>query len=78
MATREKMVELKGGGEALTAENVRARIAAYRRQITEYLDSIEANVESYKFSVEKSGDGLLIDVAVRASVHPRNRSGISK
>ncbi len=71
-------MEIKGGGRNLTLQEVRNRITAYEHQIRQYLDSVEANVENYKFAVEKAGDGLAIDVSVRATVHPKNKSGIPK
>jgi len=78
MATAEKIVDVKGGGKSLSTQEIQARLATYRREIREYLNSLEANVESYKFSVEKEGEGVVIDVAIRAAVHPKNRAGISK
>ena len=77
MAT-EKIMEVRGGGHTLSVQEVRTRITAYENQIRQYLDSLEANVEGYKFTVEKQGDGLVIDVAVRATIHPKNKAGISK
>ncbi len=43
-----------------------------------FLDSHQANVEMYKFSVEKEGDGFSVEVDIKASLHPKNRSGIPK
>ena len=77
MAT-EKIMEVKGGGQKLTLQELKSRIADYRTEIREYLDSHEASVEMYKFAVEKEGDGYSIEVAVKANIHPKNRSGISK
>jgi ribosome-interacting GTPase 1 len=74
----EKMVEVKGGGQAFSAETVRAKFATYRHEIQGYLNSLEAHVDAYKFTVEKEGDALVIDVSVRATVHPKNKAGISK
>ncbi len=77
MAT-EKVMEVKGGGENVTLEELRSRVAAYRQEISAYLGGIEANLDAYKFSVEKAGDGFSIDVNVKATVHPKNKAGISK
>ena len=74
----EKVMEVKGGGQRLTLQELRSRIATYRTEMRGYLDSHEATVEMYKFSVEKEGDGYSIDVAVKASIHPKNKTGISK
>ena len=74
----EKVVELKGGGPNLTLQQLRERITTYETEMREYLNKHEASVEMYKFAVEKEGDGYSIDVAIKASIHPKNRSGISK
>ncbi len=77
MAT-EKIVEVKGGGQRVTMTELRNRLATYNTEIREYLASHEATVETYKFAVEKEGDGFAIEVDIKASIHPKNRAGISK
>lgn len=52
-------------------ESVKQQLLAYGSQIQEYLGKVDANIDGYKFSIEKQGDGLLIDIAFRAMVHPR-------
>jgi DNA anti-recombination protein RmuC len=48
---------------------VQDQLQAYGSQIGEYLNSIDANVEHYRFAVEKSGDnGLTIDVLFKATI----------
>jgi len=74
----EKIVEVKGGGPNLTLEALRTRLTTYENEMRAYLDSHQANVEMYKFSVEKEGDGFSIEVDIKASLHPKNRSGIPK
>lgn len=76
MATEK--IEVKGGGPNLTLQQLRGRLATYENEMREYLDSHQANVEMYKFSVEKEGDGFSIEVDIKASLHPKNRAGISK
>jgi hypothetical protein len=77
MAT-DKIMEAKGGGQNLTLEEVRSRITTYEHQMRGFLDSLEANVDGYKFSVEKQGDAFIIDVAIKATVRAKNRTGIPK
>ncbi|HZW84792.1 MAG TPA: hypothetical protein VFE91_02680 [Nitrososphaerales archaeon] len=50
-------------------EGVRNQLLDYETQIKEYLDNLEAKVDTYKFSVEKQPDGLSIDLALKATVH---------
>jgi hypothetical protein len=76
--TSEKIVEVKGGGPNLTLQQLRDRITTYENEMKEYLDSHQANVEMYKFSVEKEGDGFSIEVDIKASLHPKNRSSVTK
>lgn len=59
----------KGGknlGENL--DDVKRRLLVYENQIKDYLDNIEAHVEGYKFSVEKQGDALVVDIALKAKI----------
>ena len=37
----------------------------------EYLEHIQADVENYKFTVEKHGEGIEIEVSFKAFVHPK-------
>lgn len=73
----EKVMEAEGGGKALALEQLRGRLNEYESEMKRYLDTHEARVDTYKFSVEKEGDGYVIDIAVKASVHPRS-AGISR
>ena len=76
MAT-EKVIETKGGGKTLTLEQLRSRLNAYESEMKQYLDNHEAHVETYRFAVEKEGDGYVVDIAVKASIRPK-RAGISR
>jgi hypothetical protein len=60
----------KGGGH-VSIDNVRTQISSYERQIREYLDKLDATVDAYKFSVEKHGDGLTIDISLRATIQSK-------
>ncbi len=74
----EKVVEIKGGGQNLSLQQIRSRIAGYESELRQFLDSHQANVETYKFSVEKEGDGFSVEVDIKASLHPRARAAIAK
>jgi hypothetical protein len=56
----------------VSLENVRHQLMSYERQLKELLDKLEATVETYKFSVEKQGEGLILDMALKASVHVKS------
>jgi hypothetical protein len=53
-------------------EEVRERILSYENEIKDYLDNLNANVEYYKFSVEKHGDGVTVEVSVKATIRPKH------
>jgi len=74
----EKIVEVKGGGQNLSLQQIRSRLTTYENELRQFLDTHQANVETYKFSVEKEGDGFSVEVDIKASLHPKNRSGPSK
>lgn len=61
----------KSGGQKAMEEL--SRISAYGHQLSDYLSGVGAEVEAYRFSIEKHGDELTIDVAVRASFHPKGK-----
>lgn len=54
-------------------ETVGDRLQAYEHRIRDYLANLEANVEYYKFAVEKHGDGLEVEVSIKAIIHPKNK-----
>jgi hypothetical protein len=62
----------------VTAEAVRHQMLKFGKEIHEYLTHVEANVEGYKFSVEKKGDGVEVDVEFKALIHPKPKSEIPK
>ena len=52
-------------------DDVRKQLLAYENQIKEYLSKVNANMDSYKFSVEKHGEGIVVDIAMRATIQPK-------
>lgn len=59
-------------------DSVKLQLLSYGSQIQEYLGKVDASIDGYKFSIEKQGDGLSIDIAFRATVHPRTSKKITK
>ena len=68
-----KIVDVKGGGERVTLEQVRHQFSEYERHIRDYLTQLNATVEAYKFSVEKNGEAFTFDVQIRATVLPKRK-----
>jgi len=71
----EKIVEVKGGGQNLSLQQIRSRLTTYENELRQFLDSHQANVETYKFSVEKEGKEKKIEVDIKASLQNKSRSG---
>ncbi|HME19329.1 MAG TPA: hypothetical protein VKF15_06325 [Nitrososphaerales archaeon] len=53
----------------ISVDNVKDQLMSFEHQIKQYLERLEATVDTYKFSVEKQGEGLTIDMALRATIH---------
>ena len=49
-------------------DNVKSQLMTYGSQIQEYLGKVDAKVENYKFSIEKSDGGLSIDCQFKATI----------
>jgi hypothetical protein len=59
-------------------ETARHQMEQFGKEIREYLNRVEANVEGYKFSVEKRGEGIEVEVEFKALIHPKTRANIPK
>ena len=55
-----------------SVDAVKNQLVSYGNQIQEYLSSINAKVENYKFSVEKTPSGLAIDCQFKATIQTRS------
>ena len=55
-------------------EEVGRQIRSYERQVRDYLGKIDANVDAYNFSVEKSGDEIIIELGLRAKIRTKRRT----
>lgn len=73
MSTKMEMKEAKQH-EHRSLETVRERILGFEHEIKGYLDNLDANVEYYKFSVEKHSDGVTVEVSVKATIRPRPKA----
>ena len=57
-------------------EEIQKKMATYGSEIKDYLQNVEASVDDYKFTVEKQGDGLEIDVQFKANIRPKHKGVI--
>jgi hypothetical protein len=79
----EKTIEPKEAtrfaeGHHVSMESVRHQLVTYGNEIEEYLKRVDANVEGYKFSVEKRGEGIEVEVEFKALIHPKVKGEIPK
>ncbi len=49
-------------------DDARNQLLSYGNQIQDYLNRIQADVEGYKFSIEKTDQGFLIDCRIKATL----------
>jgi hypothetical protein len=52
-------------------DTVRKQLVTYGDEIQEYLGKVDAKVDAWKFSIEKQNEGLTVDIAFRATIHPK-------
>ncbi len=52
-------------------------VAGYGRKVSEFLEGLGAEVEAFKFLVEKEDDVLTFDFAVKATFHSKDRADLS-
>ncbi len=68
--TERKPVE--AGEHHVSLEDIRHQILSFGTQIHEYLGKVEADVEGYRFTVEKHGDGVEVEVQFKAFIHGKS------
>ena len=72
--TEKKMTEKEERAEdRALMESVRKRVLAFGNEMQQYFEHIHADVENYRFVVEKHADGLEIEVNFKAFVHPATK-----
>ena len=52
----------------LSMDEVRKQLLTYAKEIENYLGSVDAKVENFKFSVEKGDKSRTIDAAFKATI----------
>jgi len=76
VTTEKKPIFSFGPSEAAeykeALKNARKEMVTFGNQIHEYLEHIHADVENYKFTVEKHGEGIEIELNLKAYVHPEH------
>ncbi len=54
-------------------DTIKEQISNYGNEIQKYLESVDASIEDYKFSVAKSSKGgFVIEVALKVSINPKD------
>ena len=73
-----KKLEPKQELKPVDLEEIRSKLAKYHDDIKKYLNGYDATIETSKFAVEKEGEGFSIEVAIKASILPRKKTGRSR
>ena len=50
---------------------IRGELAKYAQQMSDYLDGIDASLDSYKFIVERLPNGITIDIAFKVTIRAK-------
>jgi flagellar biosynthesis chaperone FliJ len=53
-------------------ENIQNQLSAYGTQIRDYLNNMQADIEGYRFAVEKVDNGLSVDVLFKATIRTKD------
>jgi hypothetical protein len=67
-AAKVGVSSLKTASDHLPIDQVRSQLLSYAGELQEYLGKVDANVENFKFGVEKTDSGLTIDGAFKATI----------
>jgi RNA binding exosome subunit len=58
-------------------DDVRKQVLTFGNQLHEYFDKVQADVQNYKFTVEKHGDGVEVEIQLKAYVHPKGNEAVN-
>jgi len=57
---------------------VKQHLTNVGNQVQDYLDKVDAKIDGFKFTLEKHGEGLTVDLSFRATLHPKNGKTVEK
>ncbi len=57
---------------------LKQHLSNYSNQVQDYLDKVDAKIDGFKFTLEKHGEGLTVDLSFRATLHPKNAKTAEK
>lgn len=66
------------GKQGASTENARSQLATYSGQIQDFLSGMKAVVQQYKFLIEKTDEGLSVDIEFKATISPEVRETTEK
>jgi len=55
-------------------EGVGDQISTYARQLKGYLENLDANIDSYRFSIQKEDNGMTIELNLKTTIRPKRKS----
>ncbi|MHB8567617.1 MAG: hypothetical protein ACYC7D_13445 [Nitrososphaerales archaeon] len=54
-------------------DNVRSQLTTYGSQIQDFLSGMKADIQQYKFLIEKKENGLAVDIEFKATISSEGR-----
>lgn len=52
-----------------------SQLSGYERQLRKHLKDLDAKIDSYRFSIEKDDDSLVIDLALKTTIRLKKKNG---
>ncbi len=67
----EKLLEVTKEGIHVSFDSIRREMNSLGNKVEEYLEKVGANIETYKFSVDRRGEEIEVDVQFKAFILPK-------
>jgi len=64
------------GERKMTVQDMNKQVMDFGNQLREYFDNVSAEIQNYKFTIEKHGEGVEFEIQLKAYVHPKGNEAI--
>jgi hypothetical protein len=55
-------------------ESVGNQLSIYERQLRRTLHDLDAKIDSYHFSIQKEGEGITVDLAIKTTIKLKHKA----
>ena len=55
-------------------ESVGNQLSTYERQLRRTLHDLDAKIDSYHFSIQKEGEGITVDLAIKTTIKLKHKT----